>query len=207
LSIDTCPSGDYSSSYYDKSCGTKPLSTPTSSLAQTGNITKPIVQTETTTLPKPKPITSPSDPNPTQDDDSLLSTVIANTTLLQRKSYEWAVQEGITTVETATQARLDNRITRAELAKMLSIYATDVLGQTPSDRACKFEDSVKANKNLVPYITQVCQLGIMGITSDGTTSLAQFRPNAFVTRAEFGTALSRVLYGNQYDNNKKKWRE
>jgi hypothetical protein len=72
--------------------------------------------------------------------------VIANTTLLQRKSYEWAVQEGITTVETVAQARLDNRITRAELAKMLSVYATDVLGQTPSDTACEFEDADKANK-------------------------------------------------------------
>ena len=71
--------------------------------------------------------------------------MIANTTLLQRKAYEWAAQEGITT-ESVSQARLDNRITRAELAKMLSIYATDVLGQIPSDTACNFTDKDKANK-------------------------------------------------------------
>ena len=72
--------------------------------------------------------------------------MISNTTLLQKKAYEWAVQEGITTVETVAQARLDKRITRAELAKMLSIYATDVLGQIPSDTVCEFEDKDKANK-------------------------------------------------------------
>jgi hypothetical protein len=37
-----------------------------------------------------------------------------------------------------------------------------------------------------------CQLGIMGINSDGSAK-EDFMPNALVTRAEFGTVLSRVL--------------
>ena len=48
----------------------------------------------------------------------------------------------------------------------------------------------------------------MGLEADGKTPLKRFNPNAFVTRAEFGTVLSRVLYGNTYDNNNNtKWRE
>ncbi|HBB04145.1 TPA: hypothetical protein DCZ39_04610 [Patescibacteria group bacterium] len=43
------------------------------------------------------------------------------------------------------------------------------------------------------YIKLACQLGIMGINS------SLFNPNGIVTRAEFGTVLSRSLYGNLYD--------
>ena len=56
-------------------------------------------------------------------------------------------------------------------------------------------------------MTQACQLGIMGVQSDGKTALAQFRPNSFVTRAEFGTVLSRVLYGTTYNSTTTQWRE
>ena len=56
-------------------------------------------------------------------------------------------------------------------------------------------------------MTQACQLGIMGVQSDGKTALTQFRPNSFVTRAEFGTVLSRVLYGTTYNSTTTQWRE
>jgi hypothetical protein len=82
----------------------------------------------------------------------------------------------------------------------------DVMEKIPSDTACEFEDTDQTNKDLLPYVTQVCQLGIMGLQSDGKTPLKRFNPNAFVTRAEFGTVLSRVLYGTTYNSTTTQWR-
>jgi hypothetical protein len=92
---------------------------------------------------------------------------------------------------------------------MLSVYATDVLEKEPvqSDIACDFTDTNQANKDLLPYITQVCELGIMGVQSDGKTPLTKFNPNSLVTRAEFGTVLSRVLYGTTNNTSSPQWRE
>ena len=38
----------------------------------------------------------------------------------------------------------------------------------------------------------------MGLESDGTPGKV-FNPNTTVTRAQFGTMLSRLLYGNTYN--------
>jgi hypothetical protein len=38
----------------------------------------------------------------------------------------------------------------------------------------------------------------MGLEKDGITPMKTFRPNDVVTRAEFGTILSRLLRGTQY---------
>jgi hypothetical protein len=44
------------------------------------------------------------------------------------------------------------------------------------------------------YIKLACQLGLMGISS------SIFDPKGAVTRAQFGTVLSRTLYGDIYNN-------
>jgi hypothetical protein len=139
----------------------------------------------------------------------LPSTPTPTTTIVQQKAYEWALSKWITTVATVQEARLDKNITRAELAKMLSVYATDVLEKEPVqwDITCDFTDTNQTNKDLLPYITQVCELGIMGVQSDGKTPLTKFNPNSLVTRAEFGTVLSRVLYGTTNNTSSPQWRE
>ena len=44
----------------------------------------------------------------------------------------------------------------------------------------------------------------MGIHHDGT-ALARFEPHKLVTRAEFATVFSRVLYGNKYNQAGENW--
>ena len=44
------------------------------------------------------------------------------------------------------------------------------------------------------YMTLACKLGIMGMRPDGVTPDTVFNPNNTVTRAEFATAMSRVIY-------------
>ena len=48
------------------------------------------------------------------------------------------------------------------------------------------------------YAKTACQLGIMWVNPNGTPSQS-FNPNGTVTRAEFGTVLSRTLYGTTYN--------
>jgi hypothetical protein len=43
------------------------------------------------------------------------------------------------------------------------------------------------------YIKLSCQLGLMG------QGITVFNPDGEVTRAEFGTVLSRALYGDTYN--------
>jgi hypothetical protein len=47
-------------------------------------------------------------------------------------------------------------------------------------------------------MTLACQLNIMGINPD-TTPINDFMPKKEVSRAEFGTVLSRLLYGEKYN--------
>jgi len=42
-------------------------------------------------------------------------------------------------------------------------------------------------------VTKACQLGLMGV------GIEKFNPNGIVTRAEFGTVLSRALWGDEYN--------
>lgn len=80
------------------------------------------------------------------------------------------------------------------MAKMMVNYAIKELGKYPdTSLACEFDDIADQSSELKNYIKRACQLGLMG---QGITS---FDPNGEVTRAQFGTVLSRALYGSGYD--------
>ena len=109
-------------------------------------------------------------------------------------AYNWAYSKGVTTMSPIDNANMYGAITRAEMAKMLSVYATEVLGMTPdTSAACTFSDIASVKGDLHDYIIESCQLGIMG------QGISAFRPYDTISRAEFGTALSRVLWGSQYE--------
>ena len=109
-------------------------------------------------------------------------------------AYDWAHEKWITTMSSIENANMYGNITRAEMAKMLSVYATEVLGLTADEtKACTFTDIDSVKGDLHDYIIESCKLGIMG---QGITA---FRPYDTLSRAEFGTALSRVLWGDKYE--------
>jgi hypothetical protein len=111
-------------------------------------------------------------------------------------AYNWAHNKGVTTMDTIDNANMYGAITRAEMAKMLSVYAKEVLGKTPDTSAsCVFVDIDSVKGDLHEYIIESCQLGIMGQNVPGN----KFRPYDTISRAEFGTALSRVLWGSKYE--------
>ena len=84
-------------------------------------------------------------------------------------------------------------ITRIEMAKMLSYYAINVLWKNPdiSKWTIKFNDVTdEMNAKYNNWIVLAYQFGIMWQNVKDN----KFRPNDEITRAEFVTVLSRLLY-------------
>jgi hypothetical protein len=88
---------------------------------------------------------------------------------------------------------MNTSLKRIEMAKMLSYYAINVLWQKPDAEkwVIKFNDVTdKMDKQYDNWVTLAYQLWIMWQNMKNNN----FRPNDEVTRAEFVTALSRMLY-------------
>ena len=179
---DICPNGDHSPSQYDGKC---------ESLIDTGSVVTGSVVTGnvvTGSVVTGNIVTG--------------SVIIGDQKFLpvkdeQLQAYNRAYQQGITTL--SGEARLKDEITRAELAKMMSVYVTKVLGkQLVLTGVAQYPDVDLKMGDLADYIQLAYQLQIMGIHHDGT-ALARFEPNKLVTRAESATVFSRVLYGAKYN--------
>ncbi len=106
-------------------------------------------------------------------------------------AYKFAYNNWITTMWTIEKAKMNSPLNRIAMAKMLSNYAINVLWKKPANKVVpKFPDvGSKLNEDYGWAVDLAYQLWIMWIWID------KFRPNDEVTRAEFGTALSRMLYG------------
>ena len=117
----------------------------------------------------------------------------------QNDAYLWACQHNITTMRTIQEARLDQPLTRAELAKIMSVYAMKEYYLKPLiTGAANYKDVNTDLGDLADYIQIAYQLQIMGINADGTPMQA-FEPHKLVSRAEFATVLSRVIWGNKHN--------
>ncbi len=107
-------------------------------------------------------------------------------------AYEFAYKNGITTMDSIEKADMYWPLTRVAMAKMLSQYAINVLGKEPDTTKVvpTFSDvDAKLDADYNNWITLAYQLWIMWI------GINKYRPFDLVTRAEFGTALSRMLFG------------
>lgn len=111
------------------------------------------------------------------------------------ESYTWAFNNWITTQDTIDKANMYWEITRIELSKMISNYAINVLNKkVDTSKKCEFNDiSNNLNKQYDLWVTKSCQLWLMW------QWITDFRPNDKVTRAEFWTILSRLLYWDKYN--------
>ncbi|GHV22093.1 hypothetical protein FACS189428_3590 [Clostridia bacterium] len=105
----------------------------------------------------------------------------------QLLAYQWALKNGITTMQTLQSARVEDKITRAELAKMISQYAISILEKkADTTKDCSaFSDSIASyNKEMKDYMVLSCQLGLMGLKGNEYVA-DDFRPDDYVTRADF----------------------
>ncbi len=109
-------------------------------------------------------------------------------------AYAYAYSIGITTQSTFAQADMQGSLLRMHMAKMMVNYDLKVLHLTlDTGLVCAFQDTHTIPREMQQYAILACQLHLMGVgTSD-------FYPNDTVTRAQFGTVLSRSLYGDTYN--------
>lgn len=110
-------------------------------------------------------------------------------------AYEYAFDVSITTMPTIDQANMNGKLIRSHMAKMMSNYATEVLHLVPNTgKVCLFDDISWQTEELKWFITKSCQLGLMWV------GISDFDPEGDVTRAQFGTVLSRAIYGEIHND-------
>jgi putative hemolysin len=86
---------------------------------------------------------------------------------------------------------------------MMSQYMTKVLWKTPVDaEKADYADVDESLGDLADFIQTAYAYKIMWINADGTP-IKKFNPRGKVTRAEYATVFSRVLFGDKY--NKSEW--
>ena len=107
-------------------------------------------------------------------------------------AYHFSYTNWITTMNSIYNANMNWLLSRIAMAKMLSIYAVNVLGKTPdTSKVPNFNDvNSKLDNDYNKWVTLAYQLWIMWQNMPNNL----FRPYDLVTRAEFATALSRLLY-------------
>lgn len=120
-------------------------------------------------------------------------------------AYTYAYKVKITTVPDIKRANLTGILIRSHLSKMMSEYMTKVLGKSPdTSRNCVFKDMNGQTEEFKNYAILSCQLGLMGLKTDGTPAEV-FNPNDEVTRAIFGTTLSRALFWETYNGGQNRY--
>jgi len=110
-------------------------------------------------------------------------------------AYLYAYSVGITSMPTIQKANLDGKLLRSHMAKMMVEYAMNVLEKKADTKAvCTYTDIADQSEEMQTYMKLACAYGLMGIHTNN-----KFNPTSEVTRAEFATVLSRLLYGARYD--------
>ena len=114
-----------------------------------------------------------------------------------QSAYEWAYKHEITTMKSLIDANPIGTVKRWHLAKMVVNYAINVLWlklpeKTPSE--CRWNDykSDWESEEIKEYAVKSCALWLMWI------DMERFLPNKEVTRAQFGTIMSRLLWWSKY---------
>lgn len=118
-----------------------------------------------------------------------------------KNAYRWAYENDITSIEILENARPESELLRWQMAKILVNYAVNILWKeiTSIPSYCQWDDDEDwPTEEMRTYWRMACALWIMGI------NVSSFEPMRTVSRAQFGTALSRLLWWNAYNNS---WEE
>lgn len=125
------------------------------------------------------------------------------------QGYMYACNLAVTTKTPIIKANVMWQLVRKDLAKMISEFAIRKMWMIPNYQkpGCDwYTDIANESAEMKFYMKTACQLEIMWLHPDGTTPKTVFDPNKKVPRTEFGTVLSRMLFGDTYkiDNSQSK---
>ena len=115
-------------------------------------------------------------------------------------AYNWAINNGITTIDDVNKVQFNKKITRVELAKMMVEFMSWTLKKQPIITwEVNYRDvNYKKLWDLAWYVQLAYQYQIMWINADWTP-IEDFNPNKTVTRSEFATVLSRIIFEDKYN--------
>lgn len=184
LTKDNCPNGDYSQTYYDGSCGTKPVVS-----VNTWKVEQKIF-------------------NPTIANTCF--TPIDKTTIYQwndvtqwfRTAHQMLYSYGLTVWRGTVDYRPYDGLTREEAAKFMVEFARNVLcrekTRTYSDR---FSDIVWTDKTLLLFIKESYEYEIFNGDKDNDGDwVTTFRPFDRISHDELATIMIRLITHNKYKN-------
>jgi len=115
------------------------------------------------------------------------------------QAYVFACNMWITTMPTIQTADMMWPLLRKHLAKMISEFSMWILWNSPEmTKVCEFDDMNQESQEMQYYAKTSCQLYLMWLHKDWVTPKDSFDPNEIVTRAQFGTVLSRLLWQLTY---------
>ncbi|HPC34357.1 MAG TPA: S-layer homology domain-containing protein, partial [Candidatus Absconditabacterales bacterium] len=120
-------------------------------------------------------------------------------------AYLRAYNQGITTKPTIQKANVDGHLIRSHMAKMMVEFASLFDKKANAGDECLFSDMDNQSDEMKYYATLACQLRIMGLDVNENPA-DKFNPDGIVTRAEFGTAFSRLIFEGKVKNGKGKER-
>lgn len=117
-------------------------------------------------------------------------------------AYIRACENWIVESNTITWAKLWDVLNRAEMAKIISIFDISYFDSLPNkNKDCSaFSKSIEwYSQDMQNYMITSCQLERMWIHSTTYEPLQDFMPSKSVSRAEFWTVLSRILWWRSYE--------
>lgn len=96
----------------------------------------------------------------------------------------------------------DAYIPRREIAKLMSMFTIQIMGIYPDTKkeSCNnYKDIHNLSSEMQFFAKTACQLNLMWLKQNGSTPKENFDPHDKITRAEFWTILSRLIYGDIYN--------
>lgn len=115
-------------------------------------------------------------------------------------AYLYAYEIWITDMPTIQKANMEWNLLREHMAKMMVNYSVKVLKKTINTwLVCNFNDTKNETAEMQMYIKLSCQLWLMWWESDGKTIKKSFNPKDIISRSQFGTVLSRAMFGTNND--------
>jgi lysophospholipase L1-like esterase len=202
-SVDNCPDGDFSPSYQDGICGTKPV-TITGSIS-TGVQNTGWVQTGVT-IPDTVFESNNSTSDACQYVDYKIDSFLGLTTEAQKRRFIVCrlYTNKQTMFDQVSPFEYDRIVTREEASRMIGNFVKNILNKEPirkkTDKICRFTDLSKANVWLVPYIKQSCEYGVFNGTYNH-----EFLPNEWLNQAHAIATVLRASYGYQDEQGNDPW--
>ena len=116
--------------------------------------------------------------------------------------HAWAYKNGLTRYANIKDARFDDPLNRAEMAKISSIFDTNFLGRTPDEskesECSNYPDIQNMTGDLYHFVVQSCELWNMWYHYDNEKYIPKFMPYEPVSIAQASVILSRLAWGKKY---------